>query len=108
MSANFRKEDGYVVTLNKNHYIDIQECEIFDKTVENDIIKIKYEMEQTRIFQRMAILRILQTPFEYIFSRLFISKRIAKRTQKQFILCIKFLRKKLTFKEFQKENGKLE
>jgi len=107
MSASWKPEDGYMMVIQQNPYLIVKECEIFDNKVDYDIKDIKKQLKREKMYRRMAFLRVLQAPFEYFYSRLFVSKEIAQRTYKQFFICIKFLRKKITFKEFKDANFKL-
>lgn len=103
MSANYEKRDGFFfVAKSSNVVIDTMIESRFDEQIDYDIKEWERDKKETKHYKRMCLLYVLLFIPEYIYLRVLMSRNQAQERSRVNKIYMKFLRKKITLKDFKK------
>lgn len=76
---------------------------MFDQQADFDEIDIYYEIKENKNIKALALAKTILYPFEIVVYRVIAGKEHARKIRKMQSLYTKFLKKKITLKEFKEQ-----
>ena len=105
MSAQYENGSGlaYCPYGKVNEYDEALISVLFDQETDYDIEEMERLMQEERLMRKICFIKTLVFPIEYIATLAILGGRWAKEKRDAQSLYWKFLRKKVTYNQFQRE-----
>ena len=107
--GKFDERDGFLVLMDgMDIFAREHEIALFERVVDDNILEINKKLEAVKTLKRISLIKMITFPVEYLLDRILLPRQWSKLRYQEFLLCIRLLRNKLSYDEFNKSYYKLQ